>query len=201
MIYNFSKGWTDSLSKYSKNICIRKNNISDSGHALQIVFCYDSLIEDNNINNGLSVGISNCKNITIRNNIIANNDRSALDLSFTENCFISNNSIYNNKRGIHLKYDSKNNVIFNNDIRDNLRFGICLSEGTNNNNILCNNFFRNLPNAYYIQNLSNKWDGNYWNRIRFLPKFIFGFKDENKIFPSFINFDWRPAKEPYDIGV
>ncbi len=57
-----------------------------------------------------------------------------------------------------------------------------------------------------------KWNGNYWDdwNLR-LPRSIIGEKVlmlvlrpgyELKIvaFPWF-NFDWRPAKEPYDIGI
>jgi len=46
---------------------------------------------------------------------------------------------------------------------------------------------------------NNLWDHNYWNRPRLLPKLILGIKiiDEKK--KIFAEFDWHPAKEPYDI--
>ncbi|MBA7636881.1 hypothetical protein ES703_44509 [subsurface metagenome] len=54
--------------------------------------------------------------------------------------------------------------------------------------------------------IRNKWDNNYWNRPRLLPKVILGsgeivFKWGIIFFIPFpiIEFDWHPAQEPYDI--
>ena len=58
----------------------------------------------------------------------------------------------------------------------------------------------NPTNKNLLTNI--KWDGNYWdNWIGIGPKFIFGFINLGIPFFGFlpmINFDWHPAKEPYD---
>jgi len=80
-----------------------------------------------------------------------------------------------------------------------------------NISIIHNNFFKNHSEVLdrYVCCLDfdlsdDLWDGNYWNRPRLLPKPIFGIKiielRKNRMFP-WINFDWHPAKEPYDIEV
>jgi len=43
-----------------------------------------------------------------------------------------------------------------------------------------------------------KWDGNYWNRPRLLPKPILGRLPPSGNIPWF-HFDLHPAQEPYDI--
>ena len=43
-----------------------------------------------------------------------------------------------------------------------------------------------------------KWDGNYWNKPRSFPKPIFGRLPPSGFIPWF-NFDWNPAKKPYNI--
>jgi hypothetical protein len=65
------------------------------------------------------------------------------------------------------------------------------------NKINYNNFYQNIVDASFTSALvGNDWNHNYWNRPRILPKpvigTIYGF------FP-WINFDWHPANEPYDI--
>jgi hypothetical protein len=44
----------------------------------------------------------------------------------------------------------------------------------------------------------NKWNQNYWNQPSILPKIIPGRLGLGGRIP-FINFDWHPAQEPYDI--
>ena len=54
--------------------------------------------------------------------------------------------------------------------------------------------------SYSKSNSINTWNENYWERPRLLPKLIFGKKmSSEQLFPRWINIDWHPAKEPYDI--
>jgi len=47
--------------------------------------------------------------------------------------------------------------------------------------------------------IGNHWDSNYWDKwIGFGPKLIFGRIGLNGLIP-WVNFDWHPAEEPYDI--
>jgi hypothetical protein len=45
------------------------------------------------------------------------------------------------------------------------------------------------------------WNGNYWGRARLLPKIILGHKAMYDHYPTALNFDWHPARIPYDISV
>ena len=106
---------------------------------------------------------------------------------------ISGCVVSNNKYGID--FDSKGSItgcnIYNNELG--------LTIYGSNNIIIGNNFFNNTYNAAASE--LNKWNignlGNYWDDwigirfpfLRFLPYHVSGIK----------NFDWHPAKEPYDI--
>jgi hypothetical protein len=72
------------------------------------------------------------------------------------------------------------------------------------NNIYCNNFLVNKKNAGFklmFTDGGNQWDRNYWGRPRILPQLILGKMIWNN--PMFaipwLNLDWHPAQEPYDI--
>ncbi|UCD14587.1 MAG: right-handed parallel beta-helix repeat-containing protein [Thermoplasmatales archaeon] len=66
-----------------------------------------------------------------------------------------------------------------------------------------NNFLDNVKGGYFerCRIIDIIWDGNYWDQPRTLPKVIPGwFRLVSKYYNRF-DFDWNPAKEPYDIGV
>jgi parallel beta-helix repeat protein len=134
---------------------------------------------------------------------------------------ISRNTITNEWVAIHIS-NSYNNTIYMNNI-SNCIYGIII-ENRNNQSffninditgkqsyVIRNNFIKVLfparslfrsPKLY----LNSYWDGNYWGRSRSVPKVIFGFIKIMSIFrfwgiPAKIQFDWHPAKEPYDIEV
>jgi len=135
-----------------------------------------------------------------------------------DDCLIINNYIINNEIGIYL-IESFGNTISNNLISQNTKCGIMLqrcahdyilsndfasNEGITifiyasaNNEIEYNNFQNNKINAFIINSPVNYWEENYWNRARIFPKIIFGFR---AIMP-WVNFDWHPATEPYDLDI
>lgn len=138
-------------------------------------------------------------------------------LSGVDDCLISNNHITHTNRGIFL-IESFDNVISNNSIVHNTKYGIMLqrcahdyiqnneftlNEGialfiydAANNEIKYNNFRDNQINAFFINAPINYYVENYWNGARIFPKIIFGLRS---IIP-WVNFDWHPAQEPYDIS-
>jgi len=61
-----------------------------------------------------------------------------------------------------------------------------------------NNFIGNQQAAFFTASFFNFWDRNYWGKSSHLPKIIPGRLGLRGIIP-FINFDWHPAAEPYDI--
>jgi len=132
-------------------------------------------------------------------------------------CF--NNSIYGNKisenkNGIRIESGfmggaCRNNIYLNN-ITGNNR-GIYIksffdSGFPNKNNISKNNFLDNKINAFFycgrlFSNKNNIWIGNYWDKPRENPYIIFGAIGTFLVLIQipWINIDWHPAKEPYDI--
>ena len=70
----------------------------------------------------------------------------------------------------------------------------------NDNRIHQNNFIYNIPNAHFWRSYDNTWKNNYWNRPRLSPKLIFGRIGLSEGLIPWINVDWHPAQEPYDIS-
>ena len=149
------------------------------------------------------------KNKIYNNRILKNNDGIQLFDSADYN-IINNNLFENNIRGIefclHFMLDMNryNTITLNNFIRNYI--GI-LFDGTNfYNNISYNNFIKNIISLTFFEHSypalfpRNDINQNYWDRPRLLPKIIFGLKHFIIDFP-WIQFDWHPANEPYDIPV
>ena len=155
---------------------------------------YDNIIEDNHY--GIHVHYSNY--CTITGNIINNNYYMGLSLGRSVYPQISDNIITNTSWfGIYFNFIPDSFVCEMNHIERNKYAGIYLVR-SNSSIITKNNFIGNKHNAM-ILDCSNTWTGNYWDRPRILPKLIFGRKGPFDRFPSMIDFDWHPAKEPYDI--
>jgi len=102
---------------------------------------------------------------------------------------------------------SNSNTIIGNNISNNW-YGI-ESDGYSNI-IQKNNFLNNYQNAFFSSRKilkRNLWRQNYWSRPRLLPKFIRGeiiitldiSPPWDYVEIQWFAFDWRPAKEPYDI--
>jgi len=203
-------------------------NCSYSCSGVYIPFTSNSnKISDNNIsNNDYGIILSYSNSNTITNNIISNNEE-GIHIHGDKNT-ISGNIISNNEDGIFV-FSSQNNNISGNALMGNV-FGIALSWSILNK-INHNNFINNCRNAIFVCfSLYNKWEGNYWGRPRPLLKPIFGnvgfllplFGIIGGVIgtlapylltiffivallwiytPSWVNFDWHPAREPYDIEV
>ncbi len=195
------------ISKYEKGICLD--------------FCQENDIFGNEISgNQEGIEIDLChpiKNIIISCNMISNNYR-GINSYDGENLIISGNKIFNNQVGIYgnakeisgniisnnskgIWYITGENAIINNQFDNNLLglyldipFDCIISK---------NNFIDNIKHTDFHFSLFfpfQKWSGNYWNESRSSPKLIFGKIGPFRLIP-WINFDWHPAKEPYDIGV
>lgn len=62
-----------------------------------------------------------------------------------------------------------------------------------------NNFLNNHLDAKFMNAFLLQWKENYWGRPLFRPKIIPGYFTFWYILIPWINVDWHPAKEPYDI--
>ena len=79
----------------------------------------------------------------------------------------------------------------------------CLKVFHNYNWIYGNNFFNNGINAYFFNCIINFWFGNCWDDWFLLfPRPIYGYIFLfNDLSIPWLNFDWHPAREPYDIPI
>ncbi len=149
--------------------------------------------------NTSQVILANCKHFTIQN-LNLSHVEIGIQLGFSSDNTIFGNSIGNTHQGGIYLYSSLNNTITGNKIMDNKRYGIYL-DSSHHNSIKKNNFIDNKYHAYFKNSFLNDWINNYWddwNKI--LPRPIYG---EIEINPDYmaipwINFDWHPAKEPYE---
>ena len=138
------------------------------------------------------------------------------------NCLVSGNTITYVTRGVEC-WGSNSNTITGNKISRCSEFGVDLPGGDYNTiegntfeyntigihiwgsrgcRIKNNNFINNYQyQAYFVYRipiflgLTNRWRGNYWGEPRSSPYPIRG----AYIFFPWVQFDWRPASEPYDI--
>ena len=133
--------------------------------------------------------------ITSKNNSIKSTYGIKIKSSY---CNISNcNIIENSFVGIAFFGKSNHNTIYRNNIEKNT-FGIYLGFEqicSCFNAIKQNNFIK--TRLIFSSSFCNYWIGNYYDSwIGIGPKIIRG---KAFIFP-WVNFDWHPAKEPYNIG-
>jgi parallel beta-helix repeat protein len=175
---------------------------SGGGNGLYIQSNFNTIYNNNVIlNSDKGIYLRWCLENSINNNIIQNNDGGIiLDDQCGNNNIICNN-ISKNNIGISLSMSYDNKIEYNN-IEENecgisaLAFGYC------NNLIKRNNFIKNKRHAKSRSlSVRDEWDSNYWDNwigvkiklpfFQRFPKIIFGFFQ--------INFDRKPAKEPYNI--
>ncbi|MBE3094066.1 MAG: right-handed parallel beta-helix repeat-containing protein [Actinobacteria bacterium] len=169
------------------------------------------------IKNTTSDGIkSEAASSTIRGNTILNTRVSGMAFSFTH-CLVEGNVISNGSQyGIYLGFSVINSISYNN--ISHCGQGIFVEESvfnfiTNNNITFCedcgfllinsifttvkeNNFINNSVSALFMKSIGMRWFRNYWDDWKGIgPKIILGYGF------AWVNFDWHPAKEPYDIPV
>ena len=215
---------------YSNNNKIHGNILVDNQNGIYATRSSFNDISSNDIINNSFSGIWfdwYCYNNSISENYLKLNEGSGIFFHYSNNNFIFNNSILSNKwSGIRLNYacnnilsvniismndeyggifigSSSDNILSKNSISQHKKTGIQLRE-SNNNIITKNNFLNNKIHAMLKWGNHNFWDENYWNQPRLLPKPIIGYLTISDIFipwPFWINFDWHPAQEPYDIDI
>jgi len=162
------------------NNTIMNNVFKSDGYICIMIFnTILNMISGNIISSGIVQGggiwLHNSNDSVVSENIIKDSEISII-LDICSNNTITKNTISNNDYGIYL-YSSSSNTI------------------------LKNNFLDNERDAFFITSFLNRWKQNYWNEPRVLPKLIFGVIEIGSIWLPWINIDWNPAQEPYDIGV
>jgi parallel beta-helix repeat protein len=184
------------FSSFSENILV-----NNDGSGIYINGNNNSISNNYIQNNSNGIKIANSNNNEISKNII-NDNGEGFTISSSNHNKIYENIISNNTYGISLWSwytipGSEYISIYHNYITNN-QFGIFLSEAKYTN-INRNNFIGNSRSVKFWQSYSNNWDNNFWDRPRLFPKIIIG-KTGNAWFGvPWINIDWHPASEPYDI--
>jgi parallel beta-helix repeat protein len=150
------------------------------------------------------------------NKIIGNTVRSkyfgiSLEASSNNNIINRNDFSYNRGYGVGIGPATYCNISYNN-VTNNEGFGIGFQYSPNYGHVIYhNNFINNGLNGYARNCYKIKWIENYWDdwkglkfeKLNFLPYWIPSGTRLNgrikipRLSPS--NFDWHPAKEPYDI--
>ena len=113
---------------------------------------------------------------------------------------ITHNVFENSSEGIEL-FLCEGVLITENSISNHTLYPL-LADHSFYVNVTRNNFKNNNPHLYFWDS-TLLWNQNYWGRPMILPKPIIGMRSTN-VFNHFVNFpvvnfDWHPAKEPYDI--
>jgi len=202
----------------SAEICIDQDNIVLSGFNITTPSYYYGIwlyrtvnvqVLNNNLTDGNDIGIfcdySNYCNIS--GNTIAN-CAEGIDLGDTCYCYITRNTI-SKCYDIGIVVSFYYNYIIKNTISD------CSTVVwvVNTNTVQQNNFLNNTKQAYFTDffpieppRWHSHWVGNYWGHQTNLPHIIVGVKILIAIplmglaLPiPWINIDWHPAQEPYNI--
>jgi parallel beta-helix repeat protein len=158
-------------------------------------------IIENNGGQGIELSVISNHNSILNNSIINNAKEGILvgGITSTENT-IAGNNISDNQIGIRFT-NAGSNTIENNNIQGSSMEGVLL-QSSNENAIEKNNFIQNKRQAAFKLSSRNTWDANYWSNW-------IGFKLTLPIFQKFpkaiggllrLNFDWHPAKLPYNIS-
>jgi parallel beta-helix repeat protein len=140
---------------------------------------YDNNLVSDNVIDHCPTGICFIGGVhnTILRNHISNCSEFGIDIAGSGMNIIQFNTIENNNYGLHIYVASFNRI-------------------------KQNNFINNTRQAGFDQSLGftsdNHWAQNYWNRPRILPYPIVG---TVFVIMPWVQLDWRPAQEPYDIGV
>jgi parallel beta-helix repeat protein len=217
------------LNKSSHNY-IGNNCIFENGNeGIFVEDSTNNTIEKNEIFNNVHCAIvlsNSSNNVIINNDMYENHATISLwpGSSYNE---IAWNAMYDHEwDGMGIWEESNFNYIHDNQFYDNVLWGIKITSAKGNmfyynsisgsdvgiflknshfTKIKYNNFIDCDCYASFENSSFNRWINNYWDgHLRFLPKRIDGVVclpwDTSIIF-KWMNFDWRPAKEPYDIGV
>ena len=195
---------------YSDGNTIKNNNFLNGGLVLEDssgntisnnlvnnkTLIYYEGVHSSTVENAGQVILVNCQNIIIENQDLSN-VYVGIQLFHTTGCIVSNNMISNNTYGIHILRESNgNNVDYNSILNNNWGVTIVYS---NNNVISKNNFKDNGNHALFSYGTGNIWQKNYWGKARILPYPIIGNRGKHG-WMLWVNFDWHPAQEPYDIS-
>jgi len=210
------------IDEYSNHNIILDNIIKNCGYiGIACDGSYNKILNNTVVDNGFLLPIPSafngiggiileniCEGNIILGNLVSSNKNIGIGIIGTgwlntpnegpTNTSVVGNIITGNIRGISILY-SDNNCISQNNITHNID-GVNLYKAFNNT-VVANNFQNNIRQASFVGCKDNLWKNNYWGRPLSRPKIIFGRIGRFINLIPWVNFDWHPAKEPYDLGV
>lgn len=188
---------------HSTNNTIIDNCFFGNGTGIETFNSDYSTISDNIISvRQFGIALYGCHHNLIGNNVIFDANHAISIVGYSMNNSLVYNRIENTNSSrpcnSGIKIDSGSvNVLLSNYI-SNYTFGVFLKD-TYSPVITNNTFLHNMVHARFYNTFSSRWNGNFWGRPRVFPKPIFGVKYIEVPIPCFIEFDWHPAQEPYDL--
>jgi len=201
--------------------CVIENlDLHNVSVALQLGFSTDNIVSGNRITHaGSSIYVEQSDNNLIEHNQIQHSSNKGVWLRSSDNNQINDNTITTSEIGIFQQVESSNSEINHNIIKGNDEGIDCVSSwsatiekntiqenekgvflrGCHDYQIQQNNFLENTNHAMETTD-DNHWDNNYWDDwiglkipfLVFMPYMVEGM--------FLTNFDWHPAKEPFDVG-
>jgi parallel beta-helix repeat protein len=212
MIRSNDKGlvlWISDNSTVENNTISYNNNPENEGYGIAITWCSEqNTIQNNELYNNL-IGIiisGSSKNIFSWNNITSKNYgvylQNAQNIHKTEDNEIHYNFINGGDYGIYIKEDTNSNLFSYNELSATT-MGVYLREKSVNNTFFRNNFLDIVEEDVFFElrvlYRTNNWVENYWGSSLTLPKIILGRIGIFSMKIPWINVDWNPAQEAYDI--
>ena len=179
--YGINIAEDSSYNLISENIIIDNQNIGlHAGWYSDYNTIKENIISSNG---GIGIGMCYSRGNKIIGNIVSQH-YSGIKFKDNVRCIVVSNIIANNTRGLQLHF-SRGDLIMNNNFLNN-------DEDV---------FFLRLLFDFKIPIKHSLFLRNYWNEPLSNPKIIHGELWGSIIEYKWINFDWFPAQEPYDIGV
>jgi nitrous oxidase accessory protein len=191
---------------------ISQNVIEYSGEGISLDFSDNTTIYHNIIRSNGDPGIQmSGTNNSVIGNTIRSNYFSGMEVTkWTQNLVVRHNVIDGNTNGLNLWGVHSNSISITLNTFSNNSYGIEFSDSSLIT-ISCNNFIKNDHDAYFQLTPfeKNLWKENYWDdHLGIGPKIIKGrvllFSINHGYFYlefwiPWVNFDWHPSHEPYDI--
>ena len=194
------------ISPLDTGILIQNNSINNTIIGIQLAHSY-SHIQNNLIQNTIEgIRVYDDSYNIITKNTLKNCSTGILLLDVNENKIYYNNFL---TCKIAMELEGNENIIQWNEFSGCLHYGIFEYTGRQNE-IHFNNFMNNNISAFFHWVFPsiciNHWNENYWDdHHTFFPKIISGIlqfrdSDVSPWYISWMNFDWHPAQDPYDIS-
>lgn len=195
------------LLGFSNKNAIKNNNISNVIAGVWLTASSNNDIIENTIGNvGGSIPLAGKSNFNnIQGNTISDNWEYGIGLWSGSSCnMIHENKITENKQPGIILSSSSFNIIKRNSFEDNSWYGAYLTSASFNR-FEKNNFINHKSDVFFENSFFNSWSQNYWDTYDGTgPMILTGentlpWNSDKTI--DWKYYDWRPAKEPYEIEV